>query len=222
MKSASRRGLISGLHGHKMQQYARRNTMPTSPAGPCVSGRACSTRTSTSRRRATALTSRSASRSRCLAAASTARQPHFAVSIVEEAVRNACPRGESHAVTRLEPVQMSIKPDIGRAFDNIDEFFLRALRMRERRAPPRSQTLTMDTEAGKAEVSTEGRPDAHQLRVAAIASVVRLLDLGPMSDEGRMAVRRHGDPPLCRPQYWRRPRQPPVDPSIFVEASNSD
>src|SRR3954451_3677768 len=112
-------------------------------------------------------------------------QVDLGLRVVEEAVRDPGAGRKSNAIARPQPMEMAVDPHVGRAFDDVDELFLRALGVRKGRAPPRWQSLVMDAQPGQAEMSAESRADAHQLVVFVVVPVVWLLDPAPVSDKGR-------------------------------------
>nr|KZA99013.1 hypothetical protein A4A59_24570 [Rhizobium leguminosarum] len=95
-------------------------------------------------------------------------------------------------------MQVAIEPDVGRAFNDIDEFLFGALGMRKGCAPARRQALVMNAQFRQAEIASERRTDAHQLVVIVIMRVVWPFDLAPVDDKGGALRRCHGNPPDVR------------------------
>src|SRR5579862_5182346 len=142
------------------------------------------------------------------------QQTHLGVGVVEEAVGDAGAGGKSHRVAGPQPIQTAVQPDVGRAFEHVDELLLGALGVRERGAAAGRQALVVDAEPGQAEVLAERRADGQQLVLAAVVVVVGPLDLAPMGDARRPRGRRHsvapesgaraGPPHRVPPQSGRR------------------
>jgi hypothetical protein len=125
-------------------------------------------------------------------------QSYFGLGVVEEAVREPCTGRKPDGIAWLQPMEMTVQPDIGLAFDDVDEFFVRAFGVWKGSASAGRQSFVMDAELPQSEIPAERRADAHELVIFIIMRVVRLLDLTPMKDAGWTFWRRHGYPPELR------------------------
>ncbi|CAM2153107.1 hypothetical protein PT2222_20069 [Paraburkholderia tropica] len=110
-------------------------------------------------------------------------QPHFLARVVQEGMANARARRKAHRIAGREPMQMTVDPRIGRAFEHVHELFFGAFRMRIRRTPTRQQPHMMNADAREPERAGQRRADAHEFGVAAVMAVVRPFKLGPVPDK---------------------------------------
>src|SRR4029077_4551273 len=112
-------------------------------------------------------------------------QTHFARGVIQEAVTDTRAGGKSDRIARTQRGQLAIEPHIRCARNHIPELLLSALGVRIRCAAPRQQALMMDPEPREPKVPAEPRADAHELVVAIVVRIVRLLDLCPVHDARR-------------------------------------
>jgi hypothetical protein len=110
-------------------------------------------------------------------------KPNRLIGVVEEAVCNPGPGREANSITRGEPEELAIDPDIGSSLDHIDELLFRAFGVRKGGPTTWRQELMVNAEFRQAKRLREGRTDTPPLIRAAEQDRVVILDLLVVSDE---------------------------------------
>ncbi len=74
------------------------------------------------------------------------QEPHIAVGVVDETVRDARSRDKDHALALGQAMQVAIDPRIGRSFEDIDKLFLGLFSMRITCASARRQAFVVNAD----------------------------------------------------------------------------
>jgi len=97
-------------------------------------------------------------------------------------MRDPRARRKADRIAGTKAMQRAVEPNVGCAFDHVDEFFFGALRVRVGGTPAGEQPLVMDAEARQPEMPSEGRADARQLVIVLVVDVVGSFNVGPVGN----------------------------------------
>ena len=113
-----------------------------------------------------------------------AEQADDLLGVVDKGVGQPVTGLEAHRVTRLQPIEHTIEPDIRRPFQHVDKLVLGLFGMGPAGAMAGFDNLVVDANAAKAEVFAEGAAAGKGLLTAGVVARRLLLQLAPVFDAG--------------------------------------